>query len=249
MQTSEKKHLSAALALACSMLLLGACSGEKVSNAVSDGVEAIVPSAQAHDHSTTEEISEAEKKNNNFVNRLSDDKLLSALRSGGYVVFIRHGETEKDYADQALKTMNVNDCSTQRTLSEKGWNQSKTIGAAFKSGAIPVGKVISSQYCRAWQTADLAFGKFKKDSALNFAPAEDYTDAQMKSMKSGIMPYLTTAPEKGTNNIVVGHDDVFEAATGIYPAPQGISYVVKPKGDGFELLAKLSPLDWNRLAK
>lgn len=195
------------------------------------------------------EDNEGLRKNDTFVNKMSNTKLLSALRAGGYVVFIRHGETEKDYADQAQKTMRVNDCSTQRTLSEKGWYQSKTIGAAFNMGRIPVGRVISSQYCRAWQTADLAFGRFTKDARLNFAPAEDYTDAQVASMKAGIMPYLVTKPAVGTNTVVVGHDDVFESATGVYPAPQGISYVVKPKGNGFELIAKLSPADWAKLVQ
>ncbi len=230
MKLFSKKLSCSALAAVCSVITLAA----------------VIPAAQAKDKY---EGNEGLRKNDMFVNKLSNAQLLSGLRSGGYVVFIRHGETEKDYADQAKKTMNVNDCSTQRTLSEKGWNQGKMIGAAFRKGRIPVGKVVSSQYCRAWQTADLAFGKFKKDSALNFAPAEEYTKAQIASMKAGIMPYLVTKPAMGTNNIVVGHDDVFESATGIYPDPQGISYVIKPKGKGFELLAKLSPEDWARLVK
>lgn len=230
MQPFAKKFSRAALAVVYSTLALAV----------------VVPAAHA---TGSYEDNPGLRKNDRFANKLSNAKLLSALRSGGYVVFIRHGQTEKDNADQAQKTMRVNDCSTQRTLSEKGWNQSKTIGMAFKKGRIPVGKVISSQYCRAWQTADLAFGNFKRDARLNFAPAEEYTDAQVASMKAGIMPHLTTKPAAGTNTVVVGHDDVFESATGIYPAPQGIAYVVKPMGNGFELLAKLSPQDWKNLVK
>ncbi|MEM1309117.1 MAG: histidine phosphatase family protein, partial [Cyanobacteria bacterium P01_H01_bin.153] len=60
-----------------------------------------------------------------------------------------------------------------------------------------------------------------------------------------VMPLLTAVPEPGTNTVIVGHDDVFESATGIYPEPQGVAYVVKPDGDGgFELVANLLPEDW-----
>lgn len=58
------------------------------------------------------------------------------------------------------------DCSTQRMLSEKGWQQSKDIDQAFESLKIPVGEVYSSQYCRAWQTADLAFNRHKADQLI-----------------------------------------------------------------------------------
>ncbi|PIE28139.1 MAG: histidine phosphatase family protein [Micrococcales bacterium] len=196
----------------------------------------------------SEEQTEGEKANEEFKNKVSDEELLKGLKAGGYVVFVRHGQTNKDWADQASKDLDLENCATQRSLSEKGWQQARTIGAAFTKAQIPVGEVTASEYCRAWQTADLAFGKYKEDAALNFAKAEEYTDEQVKEMADGIKPFLTTKPAAGTNNIVVGHDDVFESATGIYPAPQGISYVAVPKGDSFELIAKLSPEDWKKLA-
>ena len=167
----------------------------------------------------------------------------SYLRRGGYVVFIRHGQTEQDYADQVSAVMG--DCSTQRMLSEAGWQQARTIGKAFGDKRIPVGAVFSSQYCRAWQTADLAFGRFEPRAELNFAPSEDYTEEQIAQMRSGILPFLTEVPQPGTNTVVVGHDDVFEAATEIYPAPQGVAYVVQPKGNGqFDLVARLGDGEW-----
>ncbi|WP_414530113.1 hypothetical protein [Nodularia chucula] len=48
--------------------------------------------------------------------------------------------------------------------------------------------------------------------------------------------------------IIVGHDDLFEAATGFYPDPQGMAYVVKPDGKGsFELIANMLPEEWAKL--
>ena len=90
------------------------------------------------------------------------------MQDGGLVFYIRHASTEKDYADQVKA--DVNDGSTQRVLSEKGWHEAVHIGTAFRFYNIPVGEVLTSQYFRAWQTAWLAFGKYKKTDQLNFLP-------------------------------------------------------------------------------
>ncbi|OWY68164.1 histidine phosphatase family protein [cyanobacterium TDX16] len=183
-----------------------------------------------------------------FKDKLSGKQLLNALQNGGYVIYFRHAQTEKDYADQVSAKMG--DCSTQRMLSEVGWQQSRTIGQAFEALKIPVGQVYSSEYCRAWQTADIAFGRTEKRAALNFPPAEDYTEAQKAQMRTAVMPFLTTTPADGTNTVIVGHDDVFDAATGIYPEPQGVAYIVKPDGKGkFELVANMLPEEWAKMAQ
>jgi phosphohistidine phosphatase SixA len=189
---------------------------------------------------------EADPAKAEFKNKLSGAQLVTALRKGGYVIFLRHTKTEVDYADQVFARMGY--CATQRVLGEAGWRQAREIGRAFQQLKIPVGLVYSSEYCRAWQTADLAFGRYKKMPGLNFAPAEEYTDAQVAQMREGILPFLTTPPAAGTNTILVGHDDVFEAATEIYPEPQGVAFVVQPDGAGkFEVIARIPPDQWLQL--
>lgn len=182
-----------------------------------------------------------------FQDKLSGKALVDALKGGGYIIYFRHAQTEKDYADQIEAKMG--DCSTQRMLSEAGWQQAREIGIAFEKMGFPVSQVYSSEYCRAWQTADLAFGRYQKNAGLNFAPAEEYTEAQIKQMRDSVMPLLTAMPAGGTNTIIVGHDDVFEAATGIYPEPQGVAYILKPDGKGsFEIIANLLPEEWTQLS-
>lgn len=130
-------------------------------------------------------------------------------------------------------------------LSEAGWAQAKEIGEAFEHYAIPVGNVITSEYCRAWQTADLAFGSYSKTEALNFEKAEEYTDIQIETMRVNVEPLVTALPKQGTNTVIVGHDDPFEAITGIYPEPQGVAYILKPNGkDGFDVLGHIDPNAW-----
>lgn len=178
--------------------------------------------------------------------KLSGPDLVKALRAGGYVLYIRHASTEKDYADQVGAVMG--DCSTQRTLSEAGWREARNIGTAIQSLRVPVGPVYSSEYCRAWQTADLAFGRHVALPELNFEPAEEYTPAQLSAMRERVRPLLQAMPEAGYNIAYVAHDDPFEAATGIYPEPQGVTYVVKPGGaEGFTVIGSIAPADWPAL--
>lgn len=176
---------------------------------------------------------------------MAPDALIDALRGGGHVIFIRHATTEKDYADQIDAVMG--DCSTQRVLSEAGWAEARAIGAAFERLEIPVGEVVSSQYCRGWKTADLAFGRYSQNADLNFEPAEEYSAAQVATMRDRMVPHLSRVPAEG-NTVLVGHDDPFKAATGIYPEPMGIVFVLQPKGaDGFEILGTIAPGAWDGL--
>ena len=67
-------------------------------------------------------------------------------------------------------------------------------------------------------------------------------------MKKNVLPLLIKTPLPGTNTVIVGHDDIFEAATGIYPEPQGIAYILLPDGkDGFEIVANILPSEWGLL--
>lgn len=168
--------------------------------------------------------------------------LVTMLKGGGYVVYIRHAQTERDYADQM--TADPMNCATQRVLSERGWAQAKAIGGAIRRAKIPVSKVTTSQYCRAWQTADLAFGAYSKTAALNFEPAENFSNAQISAMRNRVLPLIAADVGPGQNHIIVGHDDPFEAVTGIYPEPQGVTYVLKADGKQITVIGSIAPDAW-----
>jgi hypothetical protein len=45
--------------------------------------------------------------------------------------------------------------------------------------------------------------------------------------------------------VVVGHDNVFEASTEVYPAPAGCGVLVVPMGsDRCELIARIQDCEW-----
>ena len=64
-------------------------------------------------------------------------RLIEALRGGGYVIFMRHAANQREGGDQGSAGMG--DCATPRMLSEGGWQQARAPGAAFRRPGIPGG--------------------------------------------------------------------------------------------------------------
>jgi hypothetical protein len=96
------------------------------------------------------------------ASELTGEAMLTALKTGGYIVYFRHAisDTTQNDADP----IKVDDCSTQRNLSDAGRAQAKKIGATFQAFGIGVDKALSSAYCRAKETAKLAFDKAEQGS-------------------------------------------------------------------------------------
>lgn len=91
------------------------------------------------------------------ANDRNAEAVWSALKTGRYVVLIRHAITDPGVGDPPGFVLD--DCSTQRNLSAQGRNDAKRIGDAFRRRDIPVSDVFSSRWCRCLDTAKLAFGK------------------------------------------------------------------------------------------
>src|SRR3954452_15796974 len=87
----------------------------------------------------------------------ANENLWGLLKEGGQVVLIRHALTTPGAGDPP--GMQLDDCSTQRNLSEEGREHARQLGAAFRARSISVGRVLSSPWCRCMDTAQLAFGK------------------------------------------------------------------------------------------
>src|SRR5436190_13802762 len=83
----------------------------------------------------------------------SDAKLISDLRKGGYILFIRHPKTNPDQAD--TDPLHLDNIKAQRHLSDEGRQQAKTLGEAFRTLKLPIEKVIASKFYRAQEAAKL----------------------------------------------------------------------------------------------
>lgn len=131
----------------------------------------------------------------------------------------------------------LQDCNTQRNLSAEGQAQAKRIGEAFAQRGIRVAAVWSSQWCRARDTADLAFPGLRKDQAVfnSFFNTPERGPAQTQAATA----WLAANTGKGVT-VVVSHQINITTLTGIFPA-SGEGIVVEIQGNKLQVLGRISP--------
>jgi len=76
----------------------------------------------------------------------------AALRQGGVVALMRHGDAP-GVGDPA--GWRLDDCATQRNLSEAGRGEARAVGARLRAERIAIARVVSSPWCRCVDTATL----------------------------------------------------------------------------------------------
>ena len=148
-----------------------------------------------------------------------------AVAAGGHLVLLRHALAPGTGDPQNFR---LDDCATQRNLSDEGRDQARAIGAAFRRRDIAVGGVLSSQWCRCLETARLLdLGPVTPLPALNsFFRRTERRAPQMAALKEWI-----AALEPGPSLVLVTHQVNITAATGVFPA-SGEGMVVRPDVDG-----------------
>jgi broad specificity phosphatase PhoE len=163
----------------------------------------------------------------------ADEALWSQLRSGGLVVFIRHGLTDPGVGDPP--GFKLGDCKTERNLNVAGRAEAKRVGEAFRREKVPVAQVLSSEWCRCRDTATIAFGSYEVWPALNnlFGRSEN-VEAQRRAMLERLGTF------RGPGNLVlVTHGSVVVPVAGVSPATAEM-VILKPAGAGkLELVGRI----------
>jgi phosphohistidine phosphatase SixA len=131
----------------------------------------------------------------------------------------------------------LGECSTQRNLDDKGRAEARAIGEAFRANGISVGGVLSSQWCRSRETADLAFpGQVTEEPAFNSFFGDRSAEPQATAAARGIL-----AGWKGPGTlVVVTHQVNITALTGVAPRP-GEGVIVAARDGTVEVLGRLPP--------
>jgi phosphohistidine phosphatase SixA len=122
---------------------------------------------------------------------------IEEARRGGVVIACRHAMTES--ADEDEKTLQYDDPSTQRRLSEEGERQAGALGKAFRDLRIPIGEVIASPMQRTRRTAELAFGRAELDSSWH--TRGDYYGGPKRELRLEILG----RPVHGGNRVIFSH--------------------------------------------
>ena len=129
--------------------------------------------------------------------RPSDAEIAALLRAGGHVIVIRHGATYPDQAD--TDPLNTENIAKQRQLNPKGEEAAKALGAAFKMIGVPVGKVTTSQFNRAYQTAKLAGLENVEKSADVTEGGQVVSPNENNRRVAAFRKLVSLSPPSGTN--------------------------------------------------
>jgi phosphohistidine phosphatase SixA len=165
----------------------------------------------------------------------ADEDLWTLLKAGGQVIVMRHASTDRSVGDPP--SFRLDDCATQRNLSAEGREEAQRVGAAFRARAIPIGRVLSSQWCRCLETARLAFGEPTPWLALN----STFRNRELEPERTREVRALAGERPAGGNLVLVTHQLNIAALTSVYPA-EGELVVLSPLGGGrFRVAGRRKP--------
>ena len=135
--------------------------------------------------------------------------LAALLRAGDCALVMRHAQTTPGVGDPP--NFKLDQCSTQRNLSDEGRAQSVRIGQWFKANNLQPRSVQTSPWCRCKETAELAFGKYTELSAL--ASTFDNNRASQDTQTKVLRARLDFIPA-GQFEVWVTHQVNISALTG-----------------------------------
>jgi phosphohistidine phosphatase SixA len=149
-----------------------------------------------------------------------------ALRQPGHVAFMRHSDAPGGAGDPA--GFRLDDCATQRNLSDTGRAQARRTGAALARNQVTFDRVLTSPWCRCRETARLVSDNVAEDFAAlsNLVGRQEQREAQVTALKS----YLSRL-DAGSRVLFVTHGILISALLGINPA-QGEIVVVRVAAGG-----------------
>lgn len=144
-----------------------------------------------------------------------------ALRQPGHVAFMRHADAPGGAGDPV--GFRLDDCATQRNLSDMGRAQARRTGAALARQQVTFDRVLTSPWCRCRETARLVSDTAAEDfdALSNLVGRQEHRSTQVTALKS----YLSRL-DPGLRVLFVTHGILISALLGINPA-QGEIVVVR----------------------
>lgn len=155
----------------------------------------------------------------------ASEQAWKALQEGGIVAILRHARAPGTGDPTGFR---LEDCSTQRNLSEEGRSQAQAIGEQFSARNVPVERVLSSRWCRSLDTARLAFGMLTEPYPPldSFFAGQGRQDEQTQAVRQ-----LVNAWRSRGVLVLITHQVNITALTGIFPA-EGEMLLLRPESDG-----------------
>lgn len=178
-------------------------------------------------------------------------ELVTSLRSGGYVLVMRHASSPRRPPD--FTQANADNPEHERQLDLSGRLSATAMGAALRELQIPVGSILASPAYRALETVRYAqFG-----SANTYPQLEDFgADGSMDPLDptdqriAWLRAQTLVRPASGTNTIIVTHLANIRAAfpQNAEDLADGEALIFQPDGRGSSpMIRRIRIEDWQKL--
>lgn len=143
------------------------------------------------------------------------------LAEGGYTILIGHAQTP---GSGEPRRPDMGDCENRKSLSDRGIQSARRLGMRFAARAVAIGAILSGEYCRAWETAALAFGKSRVETRPFLNPPS--ADADPVIIPAELIAAVSDYEGTG-NQLMVTHPLVIQAISGALPRT-GEVIIVEP---------------------
>jgi phosphohistidine phosphatase SixA len=181
-----------------------------------------------------------------IAGQATQDELIGRLRSGGYVLVMRHASSPREAPSKAVA--NADNTKLERQLDEAGRRGAATMGEAIRALRIPIGTVLTSPTYRAMETVRLA--RFDSPTAVSELgdggqSMRGITEAQAAWLRARV----TETPRSG-NTIVVTHQPNLSRAFPDWGSSvaDGETVILRPDGKGgHALVGRIRIEEWSRL--
>jgi len=143
--------------------------------------------------------------------RADDSAVWALLKKRGHIVLLRHsnapGSIPEPYG------IDLKNCAIQRSLDDAGRAQARRIGDAFRKHGITRVRLVSSQFCRALETARLTgLGPVAELPALNQVFLADLSGMRETAEKTA--KFMKTIPAKQLT-VLVSHVSNIQSIAGV----------------------------------
>lgn len=152
--------------------------------------------------------------------------LWAALEDGGKVVLMRHAPVEAG-ADAGHSLIRDPSCRSERNLSVDGRRQARELGSRFAEHQVPVSEVHHSPFCRAAETANLAFGSAVPADYLSLLEILEPEEAERRTAELS----RVIGSYAGTGNLIlITHEPNISAVS--FDVVKHLDMVIfEPQGD------------------
>jgi phosphohistidine phosphatase SixA len=156
------------------------------------------------------------------------------LRSGKATALLRHAEAPGVGDPSGFK---LEDCSTQRNLSEAGRAQARAVGDLFRTNGIQSAAVYSSQWCRCLDTAQLlGLGDVVSLDLLNSL----FGESALAAERSAALVEWHRGQRFSRPAVLVTHQVNITSLTGVGPASGEVILVRIPADSGLEVIGRVA---------